>query len=434
MKIGILGGGLTGLTIGYLLKQKGIEFDILEKELDCGGLMQSTTENGFTFDVGGSHIIFSKDKESLDFLTDILGKNIVKNRRNTKILFRGRYVKYPFENGLADLPGQDNFECVKYFVDNLVMKEKGIVENPKNLKDWFYYNFGKGIAEKYLLPYNEKIWKHDMEKTSMEWVERIPNPPVEDIIKSSIGIETEGYAHQLHFFYPRTGGIVSIIKSLESGLKSYITTGFDVSAIEKINGKWLVSSSKEKRVYDRIVSTIPIQSLVNSMDSPAPVKKASSELKYNSLVSVMIGVNKKHLNDLSWLYIPDREILTHRISFPSNYSDKNSPLAASSILAEITCHFNDEIWNMPEEKIIARVLDDLEKLDIIKKSEVCFSKVAKMKYAYVINDLDYQKNNAIIKNHFDQMGIILLGRFSEFKYLNMDNCVRNALEIVKKGF
>ncbi|MFZ0011879.1 MAG: NAD(P)-binding protein [Halobacteriota archaeon] len=35
MRIAILGGGLTGLTLGYLLKQKEAEIEILERENAC---------------------------------------------------------------------------------------------------------------------------------------------------------------------------------------------------------------------------------------------------------------------------------------------------------------------------------------------------------------------------------------------------------------
>jgi len=49
VKITIFGAGLTGLTVGYLLSQKGINFEILEKEYGCGGLMRTLQEAGFTF-------------------------------------------------------------------------------------------------------------------------------------------------------------------------------------------------------------------------------------------------------------------------------------------------------------------------------------------------------------------------------------------------
>jgi protoporphyrinogen oxidase len=41
MKIGILGGGLTGLTIASNLKRKS---EVLEKNSECGGLCRSFQE------------------------------------------------------------------------------------------------------------------------------------------------------------------------------------------------------------------------------------------------------------------------------------------------------------------------------------------------------------------------------------------------------
>jgi protoporphyrinogen oxidase len=241
MKVAILGGGLTGLAIGYLLnKEMSVDFEILEKEKECGGLMRTLQEDGFTLDYSGSHIIFSKDEEVLEFMLSLLGGNIVKNRRNTKILYKGRFVKYPFENGLHDLPVEDNFECLYQFIQNLIRKEKGELNKPRDLKEWFYYTFGKGVAEKYLIPYNEKIWKYPLEKISLEWVERVPNPPVEDIIKSSLGMETEGYTHQLYFYYPKFGGIQALIRSLERKISRKIVTNFEVKKIKREARAWLI--------------------------------------------------------------------------------------------------------------------------------------------------------------------------------------------------
>jgi protoporphyrinogen oxidase len=170
-----LGGGLTGLTLGYLMEQKRIHFEILEKENETGGLMRSSQEVGFTFDHGGSHVIFSKDNEVLDFMLQLLGKNKKKNRRNAKVLYKGHYVRFPFENGLSVLPKEENFECLYHFIQNLIRRQKGELRKPANLKEWFYYTFGKGIADKYLIPYNEEIWKYPSEKMGLKWVERVPN-------------------------------------------------------------------------------------------------------------------------------------------------------------------------------------------------------------------------------------------------------------------
>ncbi len=207
MKVGILGGGLTGLTIASSL-QHGC--GVLEKCEECGGLCRTVSDQGFTFDRGGPHIIFSRNQESLNFIVQALGENCVRLRRNNKVFFKGRYVKYPFENGLSDLPKEDNFECLYHYIVNNSPK-------PVNFKEWLYFTFGKGITEKYLIPYNEKIWNMKTELMSLEWVEgRVPKPPLEDVIKSAIGIETEGYTHQLSFYYNERGGIQALIRAHET--------------------------------------------------------------------------------------------------------------------------------------------------------------------------------------------------------------------------
>lgn len=434
MKTAILGGGLTGLTIGYLLDKKSVDFKIFEKEKDCGGLMRSLKQDGFTFDYGGSHVLFSKNKEALSFLLSLLENNVTRRRRITKILYKGHYVKYPFENGLSDLPKKENFECLFSFVENLINKQAGKQDSPKNLKEWFYYNFGKGIAEKYLIPYHEKIWKYPTEKMSLEWEERIPNPPVEDVIKSSIGIKTEGYLHQLNFCYPRIGGIQAVIDKLKDSVGDRIATSFNVKNVKRESDKWLVSDGEQKELFDKVVSTIPVNELIKAMCAPKEVKDAAINLKFDSLVCVMIGLDAEKINDLSWLYISDHNIFPHRVSFPSNYSSQVAPAGKSSVLAEITCAADSEIWKMHNDELADRVVDDLVHLKIIKKEDVRFSIVRKTLYAYVINDLDFAENIRVVRNFLVQEGISSVGRFGEFSYLNMDACVRRATQYVETNF
>jgi protoporphyrinogen oxidase len=434
LKTAVFGGGLTGLTLDYLLVQRGIDVEVLEKEKYFGGLMRTLSAGGFAFDWGGSHVIFSKNKEPLDFILNLLGENKVEQKRNTKVLYKGSYVKYPFENGLADLPKQENFECLYSFIQNLVEKEKDKLKTPSNMKEWFYYTFGSGIAEKYLIPYNQKIWKHPLEDMSLEWANRVPNPPVVDIVKSSLGIETEGYAHQSHFYYPQRGGIQALIGSLEERVGQNLVNCFEVKKMHKEGDCWVVSDNKEERVYDKIISTIPIQYLIKAMNAPREVRAAVDDLKYNSLISVMLGLNLPKVNDFSWLYVPDKNSLTHRVSFPSNYSPCVTPVGKSSVLAEITCKKGDEIWEMKDKAIIDQVIADLHCLRIIDKQSVCLAKIKRSMYAYVITDLKYEENLNTVKSYVIEAGIDLIGRFSEFKYLNMDGCVENSLKYVRSYF
>jgi hypothetical protein len=150
--------------------------------------------------------MFSRNRDVLALMVEVLGENVHQRRRDNKIWFKGRLVKYPFENDLAALPKEDNFECIYRYLEN---PHAGI--EPRNLAEWSYKTFGEGISNLYFLPYNRKIWNYDPASLGLEFVARIPKPPMADVLKSSIGIPTEGYLHQLHFYYPIEGGYEELV-------------------------------------------------------------------------------------------------------------------------------------------------------------------------------------------------------------------------------
>lgn len=78
--------------------------------------MRTSRENGFTFDYGGSHVIFSSDKPILRYILTMLGDDKIRNRRILRSCKKNIDIKYPFENGLPGLSKQDNFECLYYFI------------------------------------------------------------------------------------------------------------------------------------------------------------------------------------------------------------------------------------------------------------------------------------------------------------------------------
>ena len=436
MKWAILGGGLTGVTLARLLKERGDDVTVFEKEAKIGGLCQSETRNGFTFDIGGSHIIFSRDTEVLAFMQNVLAENRDTRNRNTKIYYKQKYIKYPFENGLADLPKDDLFFCINEYIKNLVAVEKGEVPEPQNFRDWIYATFGKGIAECYLVPYNEKIWNYPTEKMSKHWMDgRVPRPPVEDIIKSAIGIETEGYTHQSVFSYPIDGGIEALVRAVAAPVRDHIRTNFPVTSVRKTADGWEIGNGSETFTADRIISTIPLQILLPMLtDVPEDVRKACGALRYNSIACVSVGF-RGSLPDLSWMYVPeDTWGMFNRLSFPSNFSVHVAPEGCAAVLAEITYNEGDNVSRMTGDELAAHTVDGLVRMGIIPSADsVVHTAVDHFKFAYVVYDLDYLTNIRIVREYLEgSLGIDLVGRFSQFEYLNMDGCIRSVLNFVQE--
>jgi protoporphyrinogen oxidase len=430
----ILGGGLSGLTLARLLHERGDDVIVLEAEQTFGGLCRSVQEQGFTFDTGGSHIIFSRDAEVLAFMRRMIEGNEQRNPRHTKIFYKGSYVKYPFENGLSDLPPDDRFFCINEFVKAQIAFETGSLSHPSNFREWIYYTFGKGIAECYMVPYNEKIWKYPADRMSHHWVDgRVPRPPVEDVIKSAIGIPTEGYTHQSVFSYPLDGGIGALTRAIAEPVTDRIRTGFSVRSIRKAGSRFVISDGTTLIEAERCISTMPVQHLLPCLSRvPLEVRQACSELVYNSLVCIALGV-KGAVPPISWLYVPEITLgRTNRISFPSNYSPRAAPDGCGSILAEITHQPGDEVSQMTDADLIREVTGTLERMGIVTKDRIIRSQVMRQPFGYVVYDLEYQKNIRIVKDYCTSAGIPLVGRFAQFEYLNMDGCIRSVMDFVKE--
>lgn len=423
--IGILGGGISGISLAAHL---GKNVEVLEKRARIGGLCGSIIDQGFTFDAAGPHIMFSKNKEVLNLMVRALGDNVHQRRRENRIWFKGRLVKYPFENDLASLPPEDNFECLYGYVANPRANEK-----PTNLAQWSYVTFGKGISEKYFIPYNRKIWNYDPEKLGLDFVSRIPKPPMEDVLKSAIGIPTEGYLHQLYFYYPNEGGYEAVVHAFGKQVRGAIRTSCPVAEVTRSGKKWSVRTTNgESRTYDVLVSTIPIHELLGIWrDAPSEARQAASRLRYNSLINVLIGCRNDPGFPYTAIYIPDPDILFHRLSFPQNFSERNVPSGGSAIMAEITANEGDGIWEMDDQAVLARTIDELERIGFVKRDEISYRRVIRFQYGYPVYDLDYSRNVKALRDSVAATGLRLLGRFAQFDYINSDVCVERAIALSK---
>jgi protoporphyrinogen oxidase len=423
-RVGILGGGISGIALAAHLDE---DLDVLEKSARIGGLCATVVEDGFTFDAAGPHIMFSKNKEVLNLMISVLGENVHQNRRENRIYFKGSLVKYPFENDLAALPKEDNFDCIYGYIVNPRANEAPVT----NLAQWSYVTFGAGISEKYFIPYNEKIWNYDANKIGTEFVERIPKPPMEDVLKSSIGISTEGYLHQLYYSYPTQGGFEAIVKAFAERVKGEVHTNWLVALVEKTEGGWrVVSASGEEREYQELVSTLPIHELLKVWkDAPRQVHDETAKLRYNSLLNVLIGCNTDPGHNYTALYVPDPNLLFHRLSFPKAFGSECVPPGGSSIMAEITSNAGDGIWEMSDEALIERVIGEVESIGFVDRSSIVYKKVARFTYGYPVYDLEYRKNVTAMRNAVAETGLRLLGRFAQFDYINSDVCVERALNM-----
>ncbi|MCR9245340.1 MAG: FAD-dependent oxidoreductase [bacterium] len=426
MKIAILGGGISGTAVARMLARDGHDAVVLERSERAGGLCQSSRFGEFTFDNAGGHILFSKNKEVLDWQLDRCGgeAGTVRTERNTKIRWHDRWVPYPFENGVGHLTKAAIVECLAGYVEAFADRRAG-AECPPNFHDWVDWRMGAGFAKHFMIPYNEKIWECDLHRLSSGWVAgRVPEAPIEDILKSAIGFDTDGYTHQSVFWFPRHGGFETLVKGTIAGGGFDLQTGVSIDSVERRDSQFAVNGE----LFDLVINTVPLPRIESAIaDIPAEIRADIRALKPISLVNLMIGVRlDEPLPDLSWVYLPFPEQgPVNRVTYYSNYSPENAPPGHGSFLAEVT-HRGDLA---PDGAWARSVVERLGNAGILVPEHVVLLEWCDNEFAYIDQDLEFQDRIDRVRGWFDTSGYITFGRFGRYEYHNSDQCIARAMEV-----
>jgi protoporphyrinogen oxidase len=432
MKIAILGAGVSGLALARFLIDAGYprhDVQLFEAAAHAGGLCASKTVDGFTYDVTGGHILYSKDAEAMRWMKAQAGGEdaFVLRQRHTKIRFGDRFVHYPFENGLGDLPPQANFECLKGYVEAWHRRALDGTQAPADFAGWVRWRFGDGIAAHFMTPYNEKIWKRDLCELSSDWVAgRVPDAPIEDVLRAAVGIRTEGYVHQAHFYYPKRGGFQAITDGIGSGVRDRVRLATPVTEVRHNGAAWRVNGED----FDRVVCTLPLGDVPGILrDVPADVAAAMRGLQFNSITCILLALERPEHPDLSWVYLPHPEQgPTNRVTYMSNYSPGNAPAGKTSFLCEVTHRPGETPGPELEQEVIA----GLEHAGLVRREEILFSDRTTTRHAYIVFDHGFAERRRAALDWLEQQGIAPLGRFGRYDYDNSDQCVIKARALAQR--
>jgi protoporphyrinogen oxidase len=404
MKIGILGAGISGLSVGKLL-QKNHQVELLEQDAIHGGIARTKDIGGIAYHTTGGHCFNSKYPEVLDFVfSEILPKNEWHNvRRNANIILNNMDIPYPIEFAVKEIFRNDPDLAIKITRDFLNVNDNGRYDD---LESWFRKKFGDTLSECYFIPYNRKIWGREPSSMSPLWVEeKLPIPNKESFFQSLIGSQSDHMPHAT-FYYPKTNNQNTFIDNLASGLN--ITTNYCVQEIQKdAEGKWIINRDKE---YDLLISTIPLNlvpSLISGVDQR--VVDDAQKLRYNK-VTTMIW--ETEATERTWTYVPSAGNIFHRYIHIGNFFQPRQNVSITEAVGERT--YDQMVSNGLKDPFFIRPLG--------YHVSGC---------AYVVFDENYLQATTDVKSYLTKLGMHVLGRFGEWEYYNMDICIKRSIEIAK---
>lgn len=440
-KVIIMGGGLAGLSAGVGLSRAGQSVSVFESDSQVGGLSRTVSYGDFKFDLGG-HRFFTKNKDTERFVKDILKGEYVTVNRKSKIYMNNKFFDYPLKPTNA-LLGLGIPTTIKAISDYGKQKIKGSFRDRKciSLEDWVVAHFGRTMFNIYFKEYSEKVWGIECHRISEEWVSR----RIEGL---SLGVAVKNALFKFSgrtvptlvdkFIYPPMG-----IGQISEGMKEVIerknTVHINTRVSEISHSNYMITNMVAKNcdvTYDvsgdEFVSSIPITNLVSIMN-PAPpddIMEAVSKLRYRDLVIVTIMLNRERVTDLTWLYLPEKDMPLGRIHEPTNWSSCMAPEGKTHIVAEYFCFKNDNIWNSTDEELTSMTVKQLEKLGFISKEDVFDSCIVKVAKAYPVFEVGYNEYYSRILNYLMNFkNLHITGRTGMFKYYNIDHAIESGREV-----
>ena len=411
----ILGAGISGLA--FASKIKNNDYIIIEKEETAGGLCRTHKVDGYTWDFAG-HFFHFKNEETKKFFEPALGdKKCIKQRKNTKIYIDGKYIDYPFQRNIHQLDKKDFIDCLYHLY---FRKEKA---NYDSFKDMLLGKFGEGICNRFLIPYNEKLYACDLNNLDKDAMGRFfPYADVEDIIRNMK--ESNSNSYNDIFEYP-VEGAQTVIEFLEQLVeRNKLKLDEKVTSIDRY--RKVVNTNKVEYEYQYLINTIPFNQFIDLCKI-----KLINKLSWNKVLVFNIGFDLPSLDkSIHWIYYPDRSINFYRVGFYNNILLQDK----LSIYVEIGYSQNQNVDINKEFEI---TLYNLKKCGLIKDHKVISYEPIVIDPAYVhIAKKNIDEVNKTI-SQLNEADIYTLGRYGAWTYCSMEDCYMAAIDLAenlqKKG-
>ncbi len=405
----IIGGGISGLA--FAAQKKSEDYLILEKDATLGGLCQSFYSKDFVWDVAGHFFHFHSDTTRAYYEKLMEGRTQVTAKKCAKVYYGGKYMDAPFQYNIHQLPQHEFIECLTdlYYAD---CPEVNI-----SFDEFVRKKYGRGIANKFLIPYNEKLYAckmNELERDSMgSFLPKLDFGMLMNFYRGS-----KGKTYNDTFRYP-VNGCAEIINALVAELdcqRIHIGEGAErIDLEEKV-----VYTADGEYEYEYLINTAPFNSFakMSGLD-------ADDALNYNQVLVLNIGFDKESIDkEVSWVYYPGDELF-YRVGFYNNIARTDR----LSIYVEIGYKANEKI---DVEAALEKTLIDLKRANVIDTHKVVAYQPYIINPGYV-HITEKGKAYAVkIANQLEIQNVHMVGRYAKWQYSAMDDSLEQAFALAEE--
>lgn len=452
----IIGSGPAGLTAALELAQsEQFRVLIVEKDTMVGGLAKTVEYKKCRFDIGPHHYLTDSEK-ILQWWRNRMKYDFHAQKRFTRIYYKKKFFTYPLEP-LNVIKGLSFWECIRC-VGSYLKACLFPVRKIKSFEDCITNKFGYRLYSMFFKTYTEKLWGISCTTLSADWAsQRIKGFSLwHAIFYAFFGRWVTNKPRTIRdtFYYPSRGSGTLWEKAaleLENCHKARLLLRTEVVSIEHKNNEiiavWAriatptkgVASTLKHHSVDYLLSSMPLRQFVLAMDPlpPESVVKAAQMLRYRGLIIINVIVNKISLCPDHWLYVHDKDVAMVRLDNMNNFSIHlvDDATSHTTLCLEYFAWHDDQIWMQPDQELIKRGAEELEKIGIARAADVLDGMVVRVPEAYPVYDEGYASHVATVRSYLAQFhNLHLIGRNALHQYNNMDTAMLTAFDAVEKVF
>ncbi len=410
-RIAILGAGISGLSLGWLLSRQGKQVTLFEASDRTGGLARTFDWHGVPCDLA-PHRLHATDSTVLAEIESLVPLRQFK--RHSRILMRGKRIHDPINpvELLLRFPPGIGLELLWGFLTRPNLPEDSFESLALN-------RYGRGFYDFFFEPYTRKLFGVSPPDISVTWGrEKLRASGLLDALRHS------SKTFFKTFWYPRQGGYGAIGDAMRARMRGDVLLESPVTGLSRAGGR--IEAVHYRRHgedcrfdCDRVFSTIPATHLARLLGEEVA-------LRFRKIQLVYLNIRKAQVMPYHWVYFGDGDVVVNRMAEFKHFHPDLPTTGNSVLCAEVT-----QETDRPVEDTLAA----LERYGMLEVSDVDDTLVLAEPFGYPVYHRGFETAKAKAQALFRRYGNLhLVGRNAEFRHIELDEDLGAASDCLKQVY
>ncbi|MBI1946484.1 MAG: FAD-dependent oxidoreductase [Deltaproteobacteria bacterium] len=416
----VVGAGVSGLSFANWAREEASRLGrasptilVVEREREPGGYCRTVKRHGFTWDFAG-HFFHFRHADIEAWLRARMSGAVRTVERSARVRTapvpgsQAVEVDYPFQRHLQQL---DQIGFIACLADLYQASKHTEATPPASFKEMLTRRFGAAMCERFLTPYNEKLYACDLDTLEVDAMGRFfPHASLDEVLAGLTTPAGERAGYNATFQYPE-GGAAEFVRALVRDLPER-TLALDEQVQHIDLERRVVTTSQRKIRYGQLVTSAPLPATLTACG----LEHDQAAFTSNRVLVFNLGFDKKGRKDVHWIYVADPARIFYRVGFYDNIV----PASRMSLYVEVGLPAGSE---RPDVGVLQqRVLADLAAEGIVQPGQklVAHHHVV-MNPAYVHLTARSVAEAARARADLERHGVYSVGRYGGWTYCAIED-------------